>query len=609
MSEHKQEKATQPAVSPAVVGPAPVTEGHTPPSPAAVDRIAASGLSATLVAPPAVEVGDLALGKHVEVEVPLFNQDPGADAVLTTQVVGPPSLRLVSAPQRLGPSQRRFDPTKVIRIEFRPTEVGRVRGKVSIDTAWPAGNRPNEHLDIPIVGGAHLPDDPTLDEQDARKAAEQRRREADKKDEADRATTDKIIKQELSEDRDYHSGHLIRLNGQRIRAQTSLESLYKARHDSIDTAAGYIGEFVRVLPPHQSSIAEDLARFALDLATASIAGGVAKRLEPALRGLFGTPGIAAHTIHQGTQNIAERAAENATDPVVTAVADGIKHGVKSSGKAVASRLAPPTAGGAEPAAVGSDAKTDFLSAQRDRLLTDHDKGADAVSIRIHDALLPVLRSNPEAAIATMKSVADTLAAEKPVAKTEQLQATLSQWLRLVAQTDIGSVDAAEARGKGMATRGESPLARMETANRALPIGEDPVRHDGLVDVDFTASARDPQAPVRVAGARVLGVRRRVIDELKELRLSDLGLPVRASGHLDGGAASVTVTRDEAGNVAFTDNTTVPWRQATWLARKAGVNHGATDADERRGARKLLDEEIMTKTFETMPGGVRTDDAK
>ncbi|MBA3460822.1 MAG: hypothetical protein H0T46_12715 [Deltaproteobacteria bacterium] len=608
MSEHEKEKATQPPVSRAGAGPAPVIEGHKPPSAAAADRIAASALTSALVATPAIEVGDLALGKHVTVEVPLFNMDPGADAVLSTYLVGPPSLRLLSAPQRLWRSQGLNDPSKVIRLEFRPTEVGRVRGKVSIDAAWPAGNRPNEHLEIPIVGGAHLPDDPTLDEQDARKAAEQRRREAEKKDEGDRATTDKMIAQELAEDRDYHSGHLIRLDGQRIRAQTSLESLYKARHDSIDAAAGYIGEFVRVLPPHQTSIAEDLARFALDLATVTIAGGVAKRLEPAVRRLLGTTGMAAHTIHQGSRKIAEEAG-SAAEPVVTAVADGIKHGVKSGGKVVAGKVAPQETGAGEPAAVGSDAKTDFLSAQRDRLLTDHDAGADSVSIRIHDALLPVLRSNPEAAIATMGSVADALAAEKPIAKTGQLQATLSQWLRLVAQTELGSVGASEARGKGMATRGESPLARMDGANQALPIGEEPRRHDGLVDVDFSASSRDPQVPVKINGARVLGVRQRIVEELRKLPLSALGVPVRASGHLDGGAASVTVTRDEAGNVAFTDNTTVPWRQATWLARKAGVNQGATDADERRGARKLFDEEIMIKTFETIPGGVKTDDAK
>ena len=79
--------------------------------------------------------------------------------------------------------------------------------------------------------------------------------------------------------------------------------------------------------------------------------------------------------------------------------------------------------------------------------------------------------------------------------------------------------------------------------------------------------------------------------------------MRASGHLGKHDASITVVRDEAGNVQFEDNTTVAEQQASWLARKAGVTHHISPADEHRGAKQLIEKELMAGTIEQLKGVV------
>ena len=110
----------------------------------------------------------------------------------------------------------------------------------------------------------------------------------------------------------------------------------------------------------------------------------------------------------------------------------------------------------------------------------------------------------------------------------------------------------------------------------------------------TADYLHPEKPVEIVGARITGVREKVAEHWRGQPLSALGVPVRASGLLGGPSVSVTVVRNEAGEVAYNDNTSVEWEQATWLARKVGVMTNATAADEHRGAQKLIEQDIMTK---------------
>src|SRR3954471_5981850 len=66
------------------------SEGHV--SVAAVDRLAGHAQASGIAAPPRVNVGDLPVGKHTEIDVSIFNLEPNADAVITAAFDGDASL-------------------------------------------------------------------------------------------------------------------------------------------------------------------------------------------------------------------------------------------------------------------------------------------------------------------------------------------------------------------------------------------------------------------------------------------------------------------------------------------------------------------------------------
>ncbi len=575
-----------------------VNTAHAPPSPAKVDQLA--GSTSGIGAPPRVNVGDLELGRHVDIDVPVFNLDSSNDANVAVEVSGSPSLRLVAAPDRLWPSGDRFDPSKVIRLQFRPSEVGRFHGDLTVRMTWPNGGRPDEVVHIAVIGGAHAPGSEPLDVQDAFAASHELTRQAEEARDRERVRIDKSILDEEQRDTHFHEGHKRRLDNARSLAAMQLTRVYDARRDGIQKADEEIGEFVRVLPPAASTLGRDLAAFAMDFASTAIAGGLAKRLEPAIRFIFGAHGVERNVSEFVT--VPGHDAEDAGPAVVSMVAAGVKHVVKAVGKQGKEALLPDAAGEDDRhGGVGLDAKSDFLEAHRTALRNDTPERAAEVTIRAHDALLPLLQTDHEKAISAMTRIGAELSAEAELAHAIQRHATEVQWVRLVAQTSLGSTSASEANAKGMATQGASPLTRLARANQTLDDQKPMINHDGLIDITFTGSQAQPAEKVKVTGIKLRGVRKAVAREMLGTRMLDLGLPARASGFLSGNVSSVTVVRDEAGNLAFTDNTTVPWEQATWLARKVGVVSHGGDADERRGARQLIEDEIMTSTIGALVG--------
>ncbi len=558
-----------------------------------VDRLAAAARRG-IAAPLRIQAGDLQLGKHVEIDVPVWNLDASADANVSVELDAPAALRVVAAPTRLWPSHAGFDPSKMIRLEFRPTAAGRILGDLTVAMSWPGVSRANEVIHIEVAGGAHAPGAEPLDVQDALSASHALTREAEAARDRERGRVDQAILDEEERDTHFHEGHKRRLDNARTIASNNLGLIYNARRDGIQKADEEIGVFVRALPPESSRVAQDLAAFAIDLATAGIAGGLAKRLEPAIKSIFGTSEAMRHTIRSGAVRIPGRVAENAGPGIVGLIADGVKHLTKAAGKGV--RDAASSGTGADEArheGISADAKSDFLESHRAALRNDTPARAEEVTIRAHDALLPTLQTNHEKAIAAMTEIAMGLKEEAGVASGIQRRETELQWIRLVAQTSLGSTSATEASAHGMATGGRASLTRLASANQTLDDQRPTMPRDGLIDITFTASQDHPEDKVKVTGIKLLGVRKRVAEQVRNIRMLDLGLPARASGFLSGNRSSVTVVRDEGGNVDYTDNTRVPWEQSTWLARKIGVMTHAGDADERRGARQLIEDEIMT----------------
>jgi len=551
-----------------------------------------------------VDVGDLALGRHARKIIPVLNLDPTNEAVIAVRVLGTPALRIVSAPDRLRPSREGFDASRQLELEFRPVSAGRFAASIEVVMGWPNDARPAQTIHVAVVGGAHDPTGPTLDEQDAERAAAERAEQEKSKHDAEQASIDRAIRAEEKRDTHFHEGHKRRLGNARQQAEITLNGVYQSRRSGIDRARGTIGEFRRVQPKDDSSLLAELAWFALDVASAGIAGGVAKRLEPALKSILGGSRVTPYPMNDGQISVHSIEEVPAGPGLVGLVTDGIKHLVKTGTKAATKQAVGGDGEEQGKPALSVDAREDFLLAHQEALVTDTMQQASDVTIRAHDALLPMLEREPDKAVDVMNRIAKELADEQPHAAAEQKQQTVVQWVRYVAQSSLGTV-----ASRNKKTGETESLTAIRGANEKLEGNKALHRHDGLIDVSFTADFHHPEQPVKLIRARVHGVRDEVARLLAGQPMNTLGLPVRASGLLGGPSVSVTVVRDEAGTIAFTDNTTVEWQQATWLARKAGVATNGGSSDEQRGAKKLIEEEIMVKSLAEADKSLETDDAK
>lgn len=554
---------------------------------------AASSVIPLIAAPPEVTVGDLPLGRHTKKSIPVFNLDQQNEATVAVRVVGSTALRIISKPDRLRPSHEGFDASRQVELEFRPTTSGRLAATIEIVMWWPNGGRQPQTLLVPVVGGAHDPMAPTLDEQDLERAAADREEQAKAKHVAEQEGVDRSIRAEERRDTHFHEGNKRRLGNERDLAGFALTGLYESRQNGIEGARAAIGEFKRIQPRDDRTLLEELAWLALDVASAGIAGGVAKRLEPVLKKILHSSIVIPYPMVDGQISLRDVAEVPAGAGIVGLITDGIKHLVKTGTKAGVKALHAGEDESERPP-VSVDAREDFLLAHKELMVTDTMKQAGEVAIRCHDALLPTLKHAPDAAVAAMAAIKTGLEVQQESAKTDQTHQTLVQWVRYVAQNSLGSVQSLNNK-----TKKPESLTAIERANEKREDNKPLKRQDGLVDVSFTADFHHPEQPVKFKGARLTGVRRGVAEHLLGKPLNTFDLAVRASGSLGGPSVSVTVVRDERGNVTYTDNTTVEWEQATWLARKAGVVTHGRPSDEQRGARKLIEEEIMVKPLEAL----------
>lgn len=576
--------------------------GATAPKPA--DKGVRSAAGAAILAPPTVQLGDIQLGKPaVIVEVPVFNLADFDHATIFAEVEGAPGVRVVSEPFTVLPHQAP-SPGSSVKLEFRPTVVGRVHGNLRIQSSWRSGAPASEAL-VSIQGGAHAGEQ-TLDEQDAARAGEAKQAQDSATAQREREGVDKQIKGASNREKAPNFGHLNQLNNARDRAMIVLERLYRARHDAIAHADSIIGEFTRMIPPEHHSRLFDLAFAALDFASAGIAGGLAKSLEPALATILGTMGRAGGQIHYpnspdnytatGSRSVEAIAPMDASRAVVAIVSNGIKQMVKAGGTAVVGAIKGKDEGPTEKelhGGVSIEAKSAFLHAQRATLANSDEKQAHEVSEHAYNALLLGIDSAPDAMIATMNAVADALSTAKSTAGDIQLRETVTQWVRLVAQTSLGSVP----------TKSGAAVTALDRANAAPGLDQPLAPRDGLIDISFSGDDYDSSAPIQLTHARVNGITPGALDTLTGAdgrmparSIRDLGLAIRVSGMFSGNDSAVTVVRDEAGNIQYTDRS----RTSHWFARRAGVMTHATDVDQHRGAREFLDRDILGKTLLMLP---------
>jgi len=384
----------------------------------------------------------------------------------------------------------------------------------------------------------------------------------------------------LDTDFDVHAGYEQQLEDQRLLALTKLQLLFAARQLGVAAVRSEIESYRHVVPVVDPSLAASLALYALKAAGALIGAQVGAAVAAAVGAALGGSGGALRAEH-----------------VVAILGSGLREMFKEAGKAQLSALAP-TPAQKGPAETLSDTAAAFLAGQSNDLIDDADGQASFLITEQHTLLLRHLAGvkGPAAAnrvIGVMAALANALEEQRDPATTTQAEQSRSAWLRLLAHASVGSKSASTLRAEGQRAEGERPVMDASAATGRFAGSNPAPARAGLIDVFFEADYREPRKPIVATRVRLTGVSRKMLQELQHQSLLELAVPVRAIGTFGGPTASVTLVRDEIGNVAFTDNTADAWQRATWLSRVAGTFSG-TVTDQTRGARLLLDQLMKLK---------------
>lgn len=567
MSGKKHEPG--PAPHPAPTHDQPVHDrppAHTT-SPAQADQIAAAAQGWQISAPPQLDLGDAVAGRAVHWSTMIFSLAPGQQGPRCYFTLdGDSAITFEGGPNYLPTSSESPSESFRIKLKFLPHEIGRYTSRLDITIT----DAPVQRFSIPVVAAAHAVGMPTLAEEEAAQEKAARDAAAQREGAASSERVRKAIHDEEQLDTHYHAGHLRQLGNARTRAVTALGALYESRRTGVQAASELVGEYKRHKTPAKPSLLADLAWLAVDLATARIAGSVAETAEAILGATLKRPEMGGGILARGK---AEPPEVTLSKSVVGFVSDALKEGVTGGAKAGAQALAGMPGGErANPHAIelSEGERIDFFRLQKDHLVGETLTQALNVGIDVHDALLPVLRVDPELAIAQLEAVADAFKAEIGAASTEHQQQGIEKWIEYVAATN-----------------------RADQSDAAFDEAHPHAQYDGLIDVQFRPDLSQPEARVSTSGVRINGVSRDAISKLMKLPLMQLGLAVRASGDFDSPSSTVTALRRSNGSVTYA--TTEGHEQKQWLERKAIAQGRGPDAIW--GARILLEQDIMSKTLE------------
>jgi hypothetical protein len=538
-----------------------------------------------LAAPSKIELGDHLVGERADHTTSIFALDRQQGPRVRAQVIGDPSIQLARAPLFLPGSQQPYDESRAFKLAHVPTKSGEVSAVLEIEIL----DAPSEVFRYAVSAGAHAVGEPTIAEQ--HKADEQRRTSQDeaRREEERRREMDRLGKQRgtienfvKEDERDF---------GHAYNAAVSALSIMRIKRDiGISAARDEVGEFIRKKPaPEQPSKLEHLAWLALDLASAAIAGGVAKGIEPAVTAIFSS--VRTTGAGPSWNDPLEENTKVTTSPskaLVGAVTDAIKHIIKQSLKkgndAPGDDLGPidGTTGipvgtsrdGMTFAKASSNPEATFFAIQRESLVDEESKRAKEDVQVIYDALWPEFRVRPGHAIAAMKAVATSLTSEHEQAVSTQSEASVRQWVRYIAET-----------------------AGLERATRTFDEEHPLTNLDGLIDLEIEADHTQPGKPAKIVAGRLDGVKKDVVKRFRRQQLSNLHLPVRVHTTFGLPGMSLAVTRHANGDIAFAEDTTQKDR-GRWLAAKAYAHGRGRDAIQ--GARILMEEEVLVHSLGDVP---------
>lgn len=530
MSDHSRVAAdSNHAAKPAHEVPKPSHEHATgQPSPHAVDKLTSAP---RMEAAESVDLGDIVPGVGHTEYVFVFNLAETDVARVDVQLTGDPAFHVVSAPTQLQPSSQVFDPSRAVKLELRSDIPGRFRAMLAVTLWWPDGR--SEVKRIAVTGAVHA-GERTNDERDADAAAAAHRAAEAAAARGRSAQIDRAVEAEYGRHQDrLHDGNTSRADDLTLQLGSQVTSLFEKRELAIDLLNAEIGGYRRQVPQHHQSLLESIAWFALDVAGAAIAGGIAKDLENVIKSVA-TVTSSTRTVEQfadGDEQIMTISHETIVPFVVGALTDGIKYLVKSGISGIK-----PGKGSALPDASSSvDAQEGFVFAQKNSLIDSRAGRTVDVQVKLRRSLGPLLRQDPARAFAVLEAVHAGLALEMDAAHDKQLETSRRQWVRLLGQITLGAHELPDG----------TTATNMHAANQKLENPDDQSSHalrrvDGLLDVEFVGDYNHPERPVQIKTVRLNGVRGKVLDQLKTNSLRDLGLPIRATGFLGDNVTSITV---------------------------------------------------------------------
>ena len=587
MEKTDKDKSQAPAVQ-GVAPVLPVSEDRgVPPSADAVNRISNAAPSGWKLAHvPVIELVDDVVGAKAHHDVFIFALDRSQQGPrIQARIAGDPAIQHVQTPTYL-PGTAAFDPSSAIKLDFTPKRAGLHEATLEVDVL----DAPMQHVSIPIRAWARLPGAKTHAQEVA--AEEDARTDARNRDATTAAHKDaeaRIARHDGQAVHHHHAGNLDQLGRKREQIEAKMLDLAGKRANGITYASTNIGAFKRVQPvPEQPSLLSSLAWGALDMVTA----GVARNVSNFLRGPLET--WLTNTVVETSDDPFVGQTTTVTPhsaALVGFIVEGVRGGVKKVGQALLPGKPEPgiDANHAE-GNVSIDAKATFISEQTDAVTGDQHQNAARTSRFVHDSLLDLLDVAPKAAFAVMDTMASGLEAAFSTAIEAQRAETFRNWIRYVTQSSVGTSHVRTAEDGTSVTDLE----------RAATLGgtESERTYDGLVDLRIGIDEGHPEKPVEVKSAKMSGVSKTVAKTLGQRALGSARVPVRAVADASARSAtsSLSVMRDESGNLAFDDQvTTSPVASSRWLSHKAGIYPG-NDAAQREGARVLMEDELMTKVL-------------
>ena len=543
--------------------------------------------SHSLATPDRVDLEDIEVGSYVIDPIQIYNIDPEhRDGPVTVRYLGDPSIQLYSTPSYFRPTtQDTFNNDEnATKLLFMPSHEGHVSGTlaVSFDSQAP--------IEIPIQGAAHLPGSPSLAQQDTERDQAEHDAAAAKEREERAARLDADYERH-KHDHKHHGDNYIddknRFDDAKDNAQLALAKLYELRRVGATTARAEASKFSREQPEHEVSLAMELGIFALNFATEGIAAVVSKRLE----GLLDKKLTTRTAVRTPNGYKPEKVLSSAPKDVVQFFSNGVKDELKAGAKPHIAQLAnhkgiPPGPGrGTEPrdTPLSSDPVLGFFGTEETSLVLQNADVAKRVVLGAYRSLLPLLDAQPEAATAALQLCADGLEAEAENARDIQADASSRNWVRFVAQSSLGDVAPDAASGRLHADRDGLTLTDITAANSTPTEKGESTSFDGLVDVGFQVDINHPEKPVTVHEAHIHGVSKSTAYRIGKEPLLGQRLAVRAYGMPtpDAEVVPIAVVRDEAGNIQYSDETSVGGMAKAKLARAEGR---PCARDTSRGAR-------------------------